>query len=86
MDLIPADVEYRGNRIVWDTRQLPGSPFWTGRAAVVLPPDATGVKRIYRIPDSDPYDSEQAVRDHLIGAAKNWIDHTIEAGDSIDLS
>ncbi len=82
MDLIPADVEYRGNRIVWDTRQLPGTPFWTGRAAVVLPADATGVKRIYRIPDSDPFDSEQAVRDHLIDAAKDWIDCKIDSEES----
>lgn len=86
MDLIPADVEYRGNRIVWDTRQLPGTPFWTGRAAVVLPPDATGVKRIYRIPDSDPFETEQAVRDHLIGAAKDLIDQSIEIDSSMDLS
>ena len=86
MDLIPTDIEYRGNRIVWDARQLPGTPFWTGRAAVVLPPDAIGVKRIHRIPDSDPFASEQAVRDHLIGAAKDWIDNQIEANHSRDLS
>ncbi len=86
MDLIPTDIEYRGNRIVWDTRQLPGTPFWTGRAAVVLPPDAIGVKRIYRIPDSDPCTSEQDVRDHLIGAAKDWIDNQIQADHSQDLS
>ena len=82
MDLIPTDIEYRGNRIVWDARQLPGTPFWTGRAAVVLPPDAIGVKRIHRIPDSDPFVSEQAVRDHLIGAAKDWIDNQLEADHS----
>jgi hypothetical protein len=85
MELIPADVEYRGNRIVWDARQLPGTSFWTGRAAVVLPADFTGVKRIYRIPDSNAFESEEAVRDHLIGAAKDWIDHTLEA-DPMDLS
>ncbi len=86
MELIPADVEYRGNRIVWDARQLPGTCFWTGRAAVVLPADVTGIKRIYRIPDSDPFESEQAVRDHLIGAAKDWIDHAILTDDPSDLS
>lgn len=86
MDLIPTDIEYRGNRIVWDARQLPGTPFWTGRAAVVLPPDAIGVKRIHRIPDSDSFASEQDVRDHLIGAAKDWIDNQIEADNSRDLS
>ncbi len=86
MDLIPTDIEYRGNRIVWDARPLPGTPFWTGRAAVVLPPDAIGIKRIYRIPDSDPFASEQDVRDHLIGAAKNWIDHQMEADNSKDPS
>ena len=85
MDLIPTDIEYRGNRIVWDARQLPGTPFWTGRAAVVLPPDAIGVKRIHRIPDSDPFASEQDVRDHLISAAKDWIDNQIEADNAQDL-
>ncbi len=79
MELIPADVEYRGNRIVWDARPVPGTSFWTGRAAVVLPADFTGVKKIYRIPDSDPYESEQAVRDHLIGTAKDWIDCKIDS-------
>jgi len=86
MDLIPTDIEYRGNRIVWDARPLPGTPFWTGRAAVVLPPNAVGVKRIHRIPDSDPFASEQDVRDHLIGAAKDWIDNQIEADNSRDPS
>jgi hypothetical protein len=84
MDLIPTDIEYRGNRIVWDARQLPGTPFWTGRAAVVLPPDALGVKRIHRISTGDRFATEQDVRDHLIGAAKDWIDTQLEADHSRD--
>ena len=82
MDLIPADIEYRGNRIVWDAQQLPGTPFWTGRAAIVLPPDAIGIKRIHRISASDRFASEQDVRAHLIGAAKDWINNQLNADNS----
>ncbi|HEX9143882.1 MAG TPA: hypothetical protein VGA09_06385 [Candidatus Binatia bacterium] len=54
--------------------------FWTGKAAVVLPENASGVKEIHRITGSDYFLSEEDARDHLIGAAKDWIDN--EAGKS----
>lgn len=82
MDLIPADIEYRGNRIVWDAQQLPGTPFWTGRAAIVLPPDAIGVKRIHRISASVRFASEQEVRAQFIRTAKDWIDNRLNANNS----
>ncbi|MGE5303071.1 MAG: hypothetical protein ACM3TN_07055 [Alphaproteobacteria bacterium] len=75
MDLIPTDIEYRGNRIVWDARKLAGTPLWTGRAAVVLSADSTGVRKIHKIFPSERFTSEEDVREHLIGAAKDWIDN-----------
>ena len=70
------DVYYRGYRIVWDTRRSAGTVFWTGKAAVVLPADAQGVKRIHRITGNHYFLSEEDARDQLINEAKEWIDHT----------
>jgi hypothetical protein len=69
------DIHYRGYRIVWDARQLAGTLFWTGKAAVVLPANASGVKGIHRITGSDYFLSEEDARDHLISAAKEWIEN-----------
>lgn len=71
------DVHYRGCRVVWDTRRQPGTFFWTGKAAVVLPADALGVKKIHRITGSDRWLSEEDARDQLINEAKEWIDDIV---------
>ena len=71
---VPADVEYRGHRIVWDTRQVEGTSLWTGRAAVVAPPDTSGIKGVHKIKVSTYFVTEKEVRDYLIGAAKDRID------------
>jgi hypothetical protein len=76
------DVYYRGYRIVWDARQLPGSPFWTGVAAVVLPADATGVKRIQRIRENGHFATAEDARNHVITAAKDWIDAKIASDNT----
>jgi hypothetical protein len=74
------DVHYRGYRIVWDTRRQPGTVFWTGKAAVVLPADSLGVKKIHRITGDDYFLSEEDARDQLINEAKEWI-NDIAAGN-----
>ncbi|MGE5304079.1 MAG: hypothetical protein ACM3TN_12260 [Alphaproteobacteria bacterium] len=74
------DVHYRGYRIVWDTRRRPNTVFWTGKAAVVLPADVMGVKRIHRITGDHYFLSEEDARDQLINEAKEWIDD-IAAGN-----
>lgn len=68
------DVHYRGYRIVWDARRQPDTVFWTGKAAVVLPADALGVKKIHRITGGEHFLNEEDARDYLINEAKEWID------------
>ena len=75
------DVYHRGYRIVWDTRQPSGTAFWTGKAAVVMPPDASGVKRIQRVGGSGYFLSESEVLDHLLSEARRWIDDEIAGYD-----
>ena len=69
------EIHYRGCRIVWDARQAPGTFLWTGKAAVVLPEDASGVRGIHRIDGSDYFLSEDDAADHLVSAAKEWIEN-----------
>lgn len=76
---VPADVEYRGHRIVWDTRRVEGTFFWTGRAAIVAPADLSGIKSVYKIRIHTHFLSEDEVRDHLIAEAKNQIDNGFES-------
>ena len=73
-----ADVEYRGHRIVWDGRQVDGSPFWTGRAAIVSPADISGVKSVYKIRVDVYFATEREVKDYLIGLAKERIDNGLD--------
>jgi len=57
--------------------------FWTGKAAVVMPPDTSGVKRIQRVGGSDYFLSESEVLDHLLSQAKQWIDNEIAGYNSL---
>ena len=68
------EIHYRGCRILWDARQTPGTLFWSGKAAVVPPEDTEGVKHIHKITGSDYFLSEEDARDHLVSAAKEWIE------------
>jgi hypothetical protein len=68
------DIHYRRCRIVWDTRKRPGAFFWTGKAAVVLPADPLGVKKIHRINGRGRWFSEEDAQAQLLHAAKEWID------------
>jgi hypothetical protein len=72
---VPADIEYRGHRIVWDARRVEGTSFWTGRAAIVAPADVSGIKNVYKIRMDETFLSEDEIRDHLIAEAKNQIDN-----------
>lgn len=76
------DVHYHGCRIVWDVRRAPGMLFWTGKVAVVLPVDGADVERVHRVHSSDYFFSAEDARDHLISAAKRWIDIRDETGNS----
>jgi hypothetical protein len=75
---VPADVEYHGHRIVWDTRRVEGTSLWTGRAAIVAPADLSGIKGVQKIKVNRNFSSEKEVRDYLIAAAKNQIDTGFE--------
>jgi hypothetical protein len=74
------EVRYRGCRIVWDARRAPGMLFWTGKVVVVTPTDAANIAAVHRVYRSDYFLSEEDARDHLIGAAKHWIDDLSETG------
>lgn len=70
-----AEIKYRGYRIVWEAWQTPEKLFWTGKAAVVPPEDISGVKHIHRITGSDYFLNQDDARDHLVSAAKEWIEN-----------
>jgi hypothetical protein len=74
---VPEDVLYRGYRIVWDTRQLSETGFWTGKVAVVLPADGSGVRHVRKIGEGIYAATEEAARTCFIGMAKEWIDCNI---------
>jgi hypothetical protein len=78
---VPVETRHRGCRIVWDTRRTESTIFWTGKVAVVLP-ENTNMTRVHKVYQSDCFLSEADARDHLIGAAKQWIDNRLESGNS----
>ena len=71
------EIRYRRHRIVWDIRPQPGTPYWTGKAAVVALRDGSIQKRIQKVAGNLSYTSAEEARRCLIGAAKDWIDKTI---------
>jgi hypothetical protein len=74
MDLVPRDIHHRGCRIVWDARPATGTNTWTARVAVVVPARSEQSARVYRLGEHGGFSGEDEARDHVIGAAKNWID------------
>ena len=79
---ISNEVHYRGCRIVWDARRAPDMLFWTGKVVVVMPTNTANIATVHRVHRSDYFLSEADARDHLISAAKRWIDSLTEAGAS----
>jgi hemerythrin len=71
------EVRYRRYRIVWDVRPQSGTPYWTGKVAVVGLSDGTVQKSIQRITEHVSHTSEEETRQHLIVAAKAWIDNKL---------
>jgi hemerythrin len=71
------EIRYRRHRIVWDIRPQIGTPYWTGKAAVVALGDGTIKTRIQKLAGDLSFRSEEETRKYLIGRAKEWIDKTI---------
>ncbi len=71
------EIRYRRHRILWDVRPQLGTPYWTGRAAVVGLADGSLKKSIHLVAGNVCYTSEQETRGYLISAAKAWIDREI---------
>lgn len=78
------EIRYRRHRIVWDIRPRPGTPYWTGKAAVVALGDGSIQKGIQKVAGSPSYTSAEETRRYLIGAAKDWIDKTIAQSGAPD--
>jgi hemerythrin len=76
-NLLFAEIRYRRHRILWDVRPQPGTPYWTGKVAVVALGDGSIQKRIKKIAGNLSYTSAEETRRCLIGAAKDWIDKRI---------
>jgi hypothetical protein len=83
MDFAPRDVHHRGYRIVWDARPVPGTGFWTGKAAVVAPLCPGAAHSVYPLGELDGFDSEEDARNHLIRAAMEWIDRSSRDGNAV---
>lgn len=68
------DVTYRGYRIVYDVREVPGTKLWTGKGAAVEPADAAGIERVSLI-FTPPcfFSSDKAAYDCVVSEAKKWI-------------
>jgi hemerythrin-like metal-binding protein len=76
------EIRYRRHRIVWDIRPQLGTPYWTGKAAVVALGDGSVQNRIQKVTGSPSYTSAEETRRYLIGAAKDWIDKKIAESDA----
>ncbi len=81
--LLP-EIRYRRHRIVWDIRPQLGTPYWSGKVAVVTLADGTLQKKIQRIAENVCYASEEETRRYLIGTAKDWIDKKIAESQAPD--
>jgi hypothetical protein len=77
---MPTDIEtYREYHVVWDVRQVGDARLWRGQAAVVLPPDGSGINYVHGISgDLEHFTGAAEVRHRLLRAAKEWIDNRIE--------
>ena len=71
---MPDNLTYCGYRILSDVREVAGTGIWMGKAAVVEPPDASGIERVSPIFTGTSFNTEKAAYDYLIAEAKKWID------------
>ena len=78
------EIRYRRHRIVWDIRPQPGTPYWTGKAAIVALGDGSIQNRIQKVAGTLCYTSAEETRRSMIGAAKDWIDKTIAQSGVLD--
>ncbi len=72
---LSSEIRYRRHRIVWDVRPETGTPYWTGKAAVVALGDGSIQTRIQA--EAGSYRDAKDTRIYLISAAKTWIDKRI---------
>ncbi len=71
------DTVYRGYRIVSDINHDPGTGFWRAKAAVVEPPDGSGVEKVHPMGAIAYLRTEKAALefiDEIITEAEKWID------------
>src|SRR5574342_705908 len=78
------EIRYRRHRIVWDVRPQTGTPYWTGKVAVVALGDGSIQKRIQKLAGGRSCTSAEEMRRYLIRAAKNWIDKKIAESGAPD--
>jgi len=79
---MPADVFYRGYRIVSDVQEAPGGGVWKPKASVVRPADVSRVERVHPIITDASFPTEETASDFIIAAAKKWIDDDIASTGS----
>jgi hemerythrin len=71
------EIRYRRHRIIWDIRPQMGTPYWTGKAAVVALGDGSIQTRIQTRTDNLFCTTAEETRSYLLGTAKDWIDKKI---------
>jgi hypothetical protein len=67
--------EYRGYQIKWEITLVPEAKLWKAQAAIILPPNSSGISNSYTLTGPfDRFQTEAEARGHIILAAKEWID------------
>lgn len=64
--------EYRGYQILCEVHEVNRTGFWRARASIVLPGESDAQETVQTLDGSYFANQEQAT-DHLMAAAKNWI-------------
>ena len=73
---MPGDAEeYKGFVINWDVAQMADTGLWKVKAAVVTPPDESGISSVHPVPGTeDRFTTEEEARQCLMRNARDWID------------
>jgi hypothetical protein len=74
--------EYHGYIIHWDTVETPNTGGWTARAAIVSPAEPVDLSAIPVTGKLDRFATEEEARDHVIRAAREWIDGVLNRPDN----
>ena len=69
-----SEEQYRGYSIKWDVIYKVDKNLFAAQAAVVSPPDGSGIPSIHPVRGRDDFTFEDEALDYIIGAAKKWID------------